>query len=139
MRFNIKNMADLTSNKASSLVSIIGSDLNGSETIPINSTNKGELLSCDVLNNQGKQTNLVVGLTAIELKCDIVKLANRKMVTALHFEGTGKVYWGYDSNVTIATGTPLFKMGLNKWKINDQSSVFLISDTAAQNVRITEI
>ena len=130
-------MADLSDIQAAQSVKIIGSDSLGSETTPVSSNGNGKLNTAEISNNGGTQGSLTVGTTSVELKVGGSALTDRISATAYN-DGSQIVYWGYTSGVTISTGTPIFKKQLVQWSVGPGTSIYLISDTAGQDVRITE-
>jgi hypothetical protein len=93
-----------------------------------------EAIVHDLSNHGGQQGVLVVGTSAVELKLSVV---DRKAVTAF-ITTNGDVYWGHTNAVTISTGTRLFKNSLYEWNCGSGTTIFLISNTAGQDVRVTE-
>ena len=77
-----------------------------------------------------------VGLTAVEAKVGASTMVNRKGISIFH-NGNGKLYYGC-SAVTTATGTQVFKNTSIYIPANTTAKVYLISDTAAQDIRIVE-
>lgn len=100
------------------------------------STNAEERVS-DTVNHGGVNGAITVGTTAVEAKVGASKLTNRKLLTIFHNSG-GKLYWGYSNAVTSSNGTQLFRNTMVSMPVGDGTSVWLISDTAGQDVRITE-
>jgi hypothetical protein len=131
-------MADLSDIQAAESVKIIGSDSTGLETNPVNSSANGELNTSDISNNGGVNGAITVGTSAVEAKVGASILSNRKALTIL-LTSNGKLYYGLTSGVTTANGTQIFKNSLAAFKCGPGTSIWLISDTAAQNVRITEM
>jgi hypothetical protein len=89
------------------------------------------------LNNEGVQGSITVGLTATEAKVGASTLANRQALTVQHL-GNQRLYWGYTSGVTTSTGTEIFKNQVVTFEIELPLRVYLISNNASQEVRITE-
>lgn len=132
-------MGDINYTNASQLVSLVGVDAQGAESNTIRATINNQLATSDTLDNTGTQANLIVGLTAIEVKAGLNRLVGRKQISLYHLTGVGKVYFGYNSSVTVATGTPIAKLAYFPISASDTCQVWLISDTANQSVRITEV
>jgi hypothetical protein len=134
-------MADLTDIQAAQSVKLIGSDATGLETTPVASDAAGNLFvnikAGNVPNTAGVNSAITVGTSAIEAKVGSVPLTNRISLTAFH-NGNGKLYWGYNNSVTTTNGTQIFKNTTVSWDIGPNVHVWLISDTASQDVRITE-
>ena len=78
--------------------------------------------------NNARYGALVVGLTAVALPTNSTA---PKEVFLLQNMSTGKLFWGSDIGVTIATGFPV----IPSLSIDYGGPVFVISDTAAQDVR----
>jgi hypothetical protein len=97
-----------------------------------------EQLISDVFNNAGLQAALSVGATAIEAKCGVSVLPDRKVLTVFNNSNT-IVYWGYTNAVTIATGTPIFKSQLYTWTAGVNMHIYLIAGSAGNDCRVTEV
>lgn len=108
---------------------------NGTTVVGV-STNS-ELRSSDTVNNGGVNGAITVGTSAVEAKVGALKLTNRKLLTIFH-NGSGNLYWGYSNAVTTANGTQIFKNTMLALPVGDGTSVWLISSSAGQDVRITE-
>lgn len=89
------------------------------------------------LDGPGVYGAITVGTTAVEAKVGANKLDQRAMVTIQPLSEA--VYFGYDSSVTISTGTKIFKGQIYPIEAGDKLSVFLISENAGNNIRITEV
>lgn len=129
-------MADLTDLEAAGSTKIVGSTSTGLETTAVGATPNGDLKNADLLAGGGVQSSLTVGLTAVEVKVGASKLANRKIITIMPINRD--MWWGYTSGVTIATGTPVFKNQTLTISASDTCTVYLITDQAAKEARITE-
>lgn len=81
--------------------------------------------------------NIPVGTTAVELKVGALPLSERAVVTIQPL--TEAVYFGYDSSVTITTGTKVFKGQVYSLEAGTDLPVFLISENPGNDVRITEV
>jgi len=91
----------------------------------------------DVLNGEGVNGALTVGLTAVELKVGASVLNNRQSVTMQARDNN--IYWGYSNAVTTSNGTQLFKNQFLLLPIGAEVSVWLIADGAGKEVRIGEL
>jgi len=100
------------------------------------STN-AEIHSSDTVNHGGVNGAITVGVSAVEAKVDASKLTNRKLLTIFH-NGSNNLYWGYSNAVTTANGTQIFKNTMLVLPVGDGTSIWLISNIAGQDVRITE-
>jgi len=100
-------------------------------------TSSGIVRVSDIINNGGVNGAITVGTSAVEAKVSTSRLPNRKLLTIFH-NGTKNLYFGYSNAVTPSNGTQLFKNTLVSFPVGDGTSVWLISDTAGQDVRITE-
>lgn len=103
-------------------------------------TTNSDLSVSDGLRNGGVQgaITLTVANTSYEAKVGVSRLANRKslVVTAI----SANMFWGYDSSVTTANGTPLVKGQQAVFAVDPDSTfqVWLVSSTAAATARIAE-
>ena len=127
-------MADLPISDVSLRVGLTGVDSSNGETTPVNSSLDGSLFTEDILRVGGLEANIVVGLTSVEAKVGASRAANRKVLTVTPI--TGILYWGFNSTVTISTGTPIFKNQEATFKAS--CPIYLISPTANNNVRVSE-
>lgn len=82
--------------------------------------------------------NLVTASTAYEAKVGATRLAARKSVVIQATDGD--MYWGYNSSVTSATGTLLYKNQTIEFACDPGSTfqVYLVSILANKNARIAE-
>ena len=78
--------------------------------------------------NSAKYGNFVVGTVAVALPTNVFA---PKEVFTLQNMSAGKVYWGSDNLVTVLTGFPVTP----SIAVDYGGPIFLISDTAAQDVR----
>jgi hypothetical protein len=90
-----------------------------------------------VPNTAGVNGAITVGTSAVEAKVGASALASRLNLTVFH-NGSGKLYWGYSNAVTAANGTQIFKNTTTSIDAGPNLHVWLISDTAGQDVRVTE-
>lgn len=93
--------------------------------------------TADIINTSGVQGALTVGTTAVEVKVGGSKLAARKSVT-LYNNSNATIYWGYNNTVSTTTGTPILKNTLFAWSVGESVEIWVISDGANRNTRITE-
>ena len=100
-------------------------------------TGIGEAQASDILNNQGTQGALTVGTTAVEVKVNTQRLADRKSVTVYN-NNNKNIFWGWDSSVTALTGTPIPRGALQTFRVGDNITVYLVAENAGNDVRITE-
>ena len=91
----------------------------------------------DIINGGGVEGFITVGLTSVVARVGGSNLTNRVSLT-VHNNGAQTIFWGYNSGVTITTGTPIFKGQMVFFSVGVLTNIYLISGTAAQNVRITE-
>ena len=131
-------MGDLIGKKKSSITRLVGADpITSKETNLVKVTTKNEVLTSDTPQTSGTSGNINIGTTTIELKVGSNKLPNRKIIS-IQPKGK-KVFFGYDSSVTIATGTQVFKNQTLFIPIGADQSIWLISDNSSGvDVRITE-
>jgi len=130
-------MTDLTDLQAAQTIKIVGSDSTGTETNAVNSSANGELKTTDILDNSGVNGAISVGTSAVEAKVGVSILANRKELIIFH-NGTGRLYYGLSNAVTTANGIEIFKKSIWSDKVGPNTHIWLISDTAGQDIRIVE-
>lgn len=97
-----------------------------------------KLKTTEALEGAAVYASITVGTSVVEAKVGASALANRKLLTVFN-NGNQTIYWGYDSSVTSSTGTPIFKSQFVEFEFTEDVSVWLISDTAGQDVRVGEI
>jgi len=131
-------MADLSETQSSQSVKIMGSSSDGTEQTPVQSSNNGEVLSSDISNNGGVEDFITVGTSAVEAKVGASALPNRKELSVYN-NSSSILYYGYTSGVTVLTGTPITKKQLAHFKCGTGTTVYLISGSAGNNARVTEI
>lgn len=152
-------MADLSDIQAAQAIKVIGSDATGVEQTPVNSTTAGalhtnirnstgieagvtpnnELEVSDKSDNGGSHAAITVGVTAVIANVSgSTNLTNRKFLS-VHNNGTVPIYWGTSNAVTTSTGTPIAKGQFVSWAVGAGTSIYLISGTASQNIRIVEL
>lgn len=91
----------------------------------------------ETLTTGGIYGNIVVGTSAaVEVKVGASRLTNRRMVTLVPV--TAEVYWGYDSSVTTASGSPVFVNQMMAYNIDAAGSIYVISTASGSSVRVTE-
>ena len=127
-------MTDLTDLTAALSIKVIGSDLTGQETYPLNVDANGEGRVIDALKIGGVYGAISVSTTAVEAKVGASQYANRKLLTFIPTNGT--IYYGFSNAVTTTTGTPIYKNQLCILAVSGVS-IWLIA-TNATDVRITE-
>lgn len=91
----------------------------------------------DVLGKGAAYGSITVGTIAVELKVGASPLDGRQAVHMMAMDNA--VYWGYDSSVTVSTGTRLYKGQFILLPIGDGVSVYLIANGAGKDVRIGEL
>ena len=89
------------------------------------------------LDGPGVYGNITVGTSATEAKVGASKLSERSMITIQPLSEA--VYFGYDSSVTIATGTKIYKGQIYPMEAGDKLTIYLISENAGNDIRITEV
>ena len=80
---------------------------------------------------------LTVGITAVEVKVGASPLVGRKNVS-LYNNSNKSIFWGYDNLVTINNGIEIFPRQYVVWSITENTHIWVISDTASLETRITE-
>lgn len=151
-------MADLTEVQSSLSVKIAGAgpstgiednyldvDTTGRITIKIEDTSgssvaayNSQLEVSDVVNGGGSNGAITVGTTALLVSVSGTNLANRKSLT-LYNNGNTTMYWGLSSSVTTTNGTPIPTGYTATWKVGVSTTIYIISASAAQNARVTEM
>jgi hypothetical protein len=126
-------MTNLPFIQRSEPVIIVGAQPDGTETYAVRASASGELGVEDILTQGGLENSITVGTVAIEAKVGITRLGARKSLTVM--PTTGKIFWGFNSTVTVATGTPIFKNQLITFAAN--CAIWLIA-AANTTVQITE-
>lgn len=101
----------------------------------------GDLSVSDGLHSGGIQGSLVLTTanTSYEAKVGSSRLANIKSLTI--FAQSKNIFWGYNSSVTPATGTPLFINQFIEFSLNPEDSnvqVWVVSSNSNSSVLITE-
>jgi hypothetical protein len=127
-------VADLTDITAAQSVKVIGADLTGLETYPLNVTATGECEVADALRVGGVNGAITVSTVAIEAKVGGSRYLDRKLLTMIPTNGT--IYYGFSNAVTTTNGTPIYKNQLCILAVTD-IPVWLVAASAI-NVRITE-
>lgn len=92
----------------------------------------------DRLDTSGTHGAITVGVTAVAARVGGANLAARKELTVFN-NGSQTIYWGLSNAVTTSTGTPLFKNQTAVFPYGPNITVWLISGTEGQNVRVTEV
>jgi len=88
----------------------------------------------------GKNKSLTVGTAAV--LAEVTTGAARNVLNLQHYAVTGttaKVYYGFNASVTIANGHLLPYNQLVSLQVTSNVTVYLISDTVGQDVRISEL
>lgn len=134
-------MADLNELQATGTTKIIGSTNTGQETSPVRSTANGDLNTADILNNGGVQGSITIGTSAVAARVGGSNLANRKILIITNNSGNlinSDIFWGFTNAVTTATGTPLSRNAQIAIPAGPNTTIWLISASAGNNVRIIE-
>lgn len=97
-----------------------------------------KLKTTDALSGAGVDGAITVGTSAVEAKVGASPLAERKLLT-IHNNGSQTIFWGYANTVTVSSGTHIFKNQTAIFEFTEARTVWLISGTAGQNVRIGEV
>lgn len=110
-------------------------DASGNNMVVLNA----ELQTRDVCDAGGVQGAITVGTSAV-LAAAVggANLVNRKCLT-IYNNGTVIIYYGHTNAVTTSTGIPVVPGTSIIFSIGDSTNVYLISGTASQNVRVTEM
>jgi hypothetical protein len=122
-------MADLDFNQANQPVTIVGSD----ETFAVDVNANKNVSTSNSLKVGGVYGVLLVSNNAsIEVKVGIDKYAHREVVSLFN-NSNRTFYWGFNSSVTPANGMPIPSGSEKTWFINDVVSIWVISDSGANN------
>lgn len=103
----------------------------------VKSTNNNELRTADILDGGGLEGAIVIGTSATAARVGAANLVNRKSLTVYN-NGTVAVYWGFTAAVTVSSGTPLIRSQFAVFDVGPNTTIYLISTIASQNVRVTE-
>jgi len=133
-------MADLDNLQVAGSTIIVGSDSSGSETTPLQVSNNGQAKVVDGLKQGGVYKELLIPTAgiAVEVRVGASSLTNRKFITI--YTLTANLWWGYDSAVTTATGTPLSNGQFITFSCDPDSTfqIWLVGGLANRVTRITE-
>lgn len=114
--------------------SIVKAQLQDNSGNAINSDN-GQILSQDTIGVSGQYRAQSV-TTAAEALGGATILVNRKFISITPTNGI--VYWGFNSSVTTANGTPIFKNQTFTLSATDAVHIFVIASTGTVDCRIAE-
>lgn len=128
-------MADLSYIQSTLETKLVGQDATGNNVNYISADANGNMLVKDAVGVSGQYRAQSITTTASEALGGATILVNRKMLSIT--PTTGTVFWGFNSSVTAANGTPIFK-GQN-WvgSFTDNVHIFLIAATTI-DCRIAE-
>lgn len=101
-------------------------------------SNNNELRNADILDNSGTNGTINVGTTAIAGKVGAANLVNRKQLVVTNL-GNAIVYWGLSNGVTVANGTPIVKNQTAYFSTGPNTTIWLISSTGTNDVRLAEL
>lgn len=102
-------------------------------------TTNGDVNVADISNNSGSTGAITIGTSALIAAANgTSNLTNRKYLSVYN-NGSVTIYWGTSNAVTTSTGTPIVKNQQITFAVGTGTSIFLISGTASQNVRIVEL
>ena len=93
--------------------------------------------SLDHANDSAVYGTMTVGTTALLVKVGASVLPRRKALTMQ--ADANSIYWGYDSSVTTATGTRIFKGQFVPLPVGPDISVYVIADGAGKVLRVGEL
>lgn len=96
-------------------------------------------LSVEVVSDgSGTQAAITAGTTSLIANVSgTANLLDRKNLS-IYNNGTVPLYWGFTSGVTTATGSPIAVGQYMFLAVGPDTSVYVISSAASQNVRVTE-
>jgi hypothetical protein len=93
----------------------------------------------DVLNDGGTSGEITVGdTTPVEVKVGASAFGERETLR-FYNKGPGKLYYGFQSNVTVDTGELVWKRCGVSIPLGFDGKVYLISDTANTKVIVHEV
>ena len=98
--------------------------------------NQDSLKTVQAMTSGGVYGNLSVGTSAVEVRVGASRLTNRRVVTI--FPVDENMWWGFSSAVTSSTGTEIYKNQLFVFMVDATARIYLISDAASKNARISE-
>lgn len=102
-------------------------------------SNNADMCVADICDAGGSSAAITVGTSSLIANVSgVTNLTNRKCLT-IYNNGTVLIYWGLSSGVTTSSGTPIVPGTTAVFAAGPNTSIYLISGTASQNVRITEM
>lgn len=107
----------------------------GTNTVSVSPNSEQKVY--DTCNNGGVNADIVVGITAVEGKVGVSRLANRKYVVVEPLDSD--IYFGFSSSVTTSNGIPIFKNQILMFPIGDSTQIWFISGTAGKRIRFGEL
>ena len=132
-------MADLTDLQSAITSKIAGAGPStGIETFFADVDSNGSLKVADISNNGGSAGAITVGTSAVLASVSGTNLTNRRFL-GVHNNGSTTIYWGTTSGVTTSSGTPIAKGQFISWAVGPNTNIYLISGSAGQNIRVTEL
>ena len=108
----------------------------GGDTVNVSPNN--DLQVADISNTSAVYGNKTVTTSAAAVRVGGSNLANRKVITILN-NGNKTIYWGFDASVTTSNGTPLVAAQQGTWNIGAAITIFMISSSGSQDVRVAEM
>lgn len=115
-------------------ISIIKAQLEDNSGNTINADN-GQILSQDTIGTSGQYRAQSVTTSAAEALGAATILTNRKFISITPTNGT--VFWGFNSSVTVSSGTPIFKNQTFTLSATDAVHIFVIAGSTI-DCRIAE-
>ena len=123
-------MSDIDYDQQSSPVRLTNHD----ETYTVAISPLDELTTSDILNNGGLDIELTVGTTAVELKVETSKKANRKYVIFIPLDRGIK--FGFSSTTQ---NLPIFKSQVMLFPVGSDTEIWFKADQAGKKVAIGEL
>ena len=91
----------------------------------------------DFLNKSGDESELTVGLTAIEGKAGATRLLGRQYIIFMALDSG--LYYGFNASVSTSTGIPIYKSQLLMIPIGPDLPIYFIASAAGKKVRFQEV
>jgi hypothetical protein len=127
----------VTDLKSSGATKLTGESENYAATIEArDGRNRLDVEARDVVGSGGSQGTLTVGTTAVAARVGGSNLTGRVLLSV--YADTRTVYWGYTNAVTTSTGLPIWKGTERDFPVGPNTTIYLITDVAAQTVRVAE-
>ena len=128
-------MSDISDTKSSHPVKIVGSEVDGTETTPVNSSNNQEIFIRDTHDNGGTDTIIVISdATPVEGVVNIIPKSLRKYVI-IEALTTG-MKWGFSSS---SQSFDIFKSQLIMVPIGENTQIWFKAPASGGEVAFGEL